>query len=155
MPYLGVVTTEVAPALAAQLGLPEGFGLVVDEVIPDSPAARAGVQRFDVLKQLNDQHLIDPNQLATLVRSFGKDADVSVTILRKGDVQRLSIKIGERMLPERRPAPAADELMRNLAPMRERAERGARELWDRTEKWKREFGDRRGQCSREDDADVA
>lgn len=141
LPYLGVVTSPVAPVLAAQLGLAEGFGLVVDEVLPESPAARAGVQRFDVLKLLNDQQLVDPNQLATLVRSMGKDADVSLTVLRKGGEQKLSVKVGERVLPERRALPSGDELMRNLAPMRERAERGARELQDRLQRWQREYGE--------------
>lgn len=101
-PYLGVATSAAPPVLAAQLGLPEGFGLVVDEVLPDSPAANAGVQRHDVLKQFNEQQLVDPAQLAALVRSLGKDAEASVTLLRKGQEQKLTIKIGEKNLPERR-----------------------------------------------------
>jgi len=137
--YLGVVTAPVAPELAAQLGLPEGFGLVVEEVIPDSPAARAGVQRFDVLKLLNDQQLIDPNQLAALVRRAGNDAEVSLTVLRKGGEQKLSVKVGERMLPERRPMTGGSPLLPN-PPMREHVERGARELQERAEKWKSEYG---------------
>ena len=43
-PYVGVVTSPVPPALAAQLGLGEGFGVVVDEVVPDSPAKAAGIE---------------------------------------------------------------------------------------------------------------
>lgn len=101
-PYLGVVTAPVPPVLAAQLGLREGFGLVVNEVLPGSPAATAGVQKHDVLKLLNDQQLVDPNQFATLVRSMGKDNEATVTLLRHGQEQKVTIKIGERMLPERR-----------------------------------------------------
>lgn len=140
--YLGVVTGQVSPPLGIQVGLPEGFGLVVEEVVPDSPAARAGVQRFDVLKQLNDQQLIDPNQLAVLVRHAGKDAEVSLTVIRKGDEQKLSVKVGERMLPERRPMDPMEQMMRNFAPMRERAEQGAKEMQERMEKWNRESGPR-------------
>lgn len=140
--YLGVATAEVPPALAAQLGLSEGFGLVVDEVVPESPAAKAGVQRFDVIKQFNDQHLTDPNQLAALVRSVGKDTEVTLTLIRKGTEQKVAMKVGERMLPERRPFGDADQLMRNLAPMRERVERGAREMREQMENWNGEFGER-------------
>jgi hypothetical protein len=91
--------------LAAQLGLSEGFGLLVDEVLPGSPAQTAGVQRYDVLKQLNDQQLAEPSQLAALVRRIGKDADATLTVIRKGQEQKLSIKVGEKLLPE---SPARD-----------------------------------------------
>lgn len=102
-PYLGVVSSPAHPALAAQLGLNEGFGLVVDEVLPESPAQAAGVQRYDVLKQLNEQQLVDPAQLGALVRSLGKDTEVTLTLIRKGQEQKLTMKIGEKLLPERRP----------------------------------------------------
>lgn len=98
-----MITSPVPPALGAQLGLAEGFGLVVDDVLPDSPATTAGLQRYDVLKQLNDQQLLDSNQLATLVRSQGKDTSVTLTVLRKGQEQKLAVKIGEKLLPERSP----------------------------------------------------
>lgn len=101
-PYLGVVSAAAPAALSVQLGLGEGFGLVVDEVLPDSPAQKAGVQRYDVLKQLNEQLLVDPSQLGTLVRGLGKDAEATLTLIRKGQEQNLTVKIGEKMLPERR-----------------------------------------------------
>ena len=105
--FLGIATSPVPPVLAAQLGLPEGFGLVVEEVMPESPAGKAGVQRFDVLRLFNDQQLVDPGQLATLVRAQGRDADVTLTLLRKGQEQKLSMKIVERPMPARMPFPGA------------------------------------------------
>lgn len=101
-PYLGIITTPAPPVLSAQLGFTEGFGLVVEEVLPDSPAKTAGLERFDVLKQLNDQQLLDPTQLGTLVRSLGKDTEITLTLLRKGQEQKLKVKIGEKEMPERR-----------------------------------------------------
>ncbi len=101
-PYLGVISSVAPAALAAQVGLSEGFGLVVDEVLPGSPAQAAGVQRYDVLKQLNEQQLVDPVQLGTLVRGLGKDTEVALTVIRKGQEQKLTVKVGEKMLPERR-----------------------------------------------------
>jgi hypothetical protein len=89
----------VPPPLAAQLGLTEGFGLLVAEVLPESPAATAGLQKFDVLKLLNDQQLVDPAQLAALVRGAGKDKEISLTVIRKAQEQKISAKVGERVLP--------------------------------------------------------
>jgi hypothetical protein len=99
--YLGVVTSPAPAVLSTQLGLGEGFGLVVDDVVQDSPAKAAGLTRYDVLKQFNEQQLVDPGQLATLVRSLGKDKEVSLTIIRKGQEQKIAVKIGEKMLPDR------------------------------------------------------
>ena len=52
---LGVGVEPTPHALSAQLGLPEGFGVLVNFVVPGSAAASAGVQQDDVLKMLNDQ----------------------------------------------------------------------------------------------------
>ena len=99
-PYIGVITAPAPPPLVAQLGLTSGFGLLVEEVLPDSPAQAAGIQRYDVLKQLNDQQLVEPNQLSALLRALGKDADASITLIRKAQEQKVSIKVGEKLLPE-------------------------------------------------------
>ena len=40
--FLGVETSEVPSVLCDQLGLAKGFGLVVDYVVPEGPAAAAG-----------------------------------------------------------------------------------------------------------------
>jgi hypothetical protein len=101
--YLGVVTRPVSPELGAQLKQPEGFGLVVEDVLGDSPARTAGVQANDVLRMVDDQLLVNPNQLEALVRRAGKDKEIVLTILREGAEQKLTVKVGEKMLPVRRP----------------------------------------------------
>lgn len=97
--YLGIETSEVPAALAAQTGLQPGFGLLTEQVIPDSPAAAAGLQRYDILKKLNDQLLVSPSQLSTLVRAESKGAKVTLTIIRKGAEQTITAELGEKALP--------------------------------------------------------
>lgn len=103
--YIGVITTPPPGVLSAQLGLPEGFGLVVSDVLPDSPAAKAGVQRYDVLTKFNDQQLVDSGQFSTLVRALKKGDGASLTLIRKAQEQKVTVTIDERMLPERRSFP--------------------------------------------------
>src|SRR5581483_9037772 len=95
--------------LSSQLLLKEGFGLVIAEVLPDSPAAKAGLQKFDVVTKFNDQQLVDASQFSTLVRGAGKDADATLTILRQAKEQTVPVKIGERMAPQRMPSPGGGE----------------------------------------------
>jgi hypothetical protein len=104
-PYIGVITTPPPAVLSAQLGLAEGFGLVVSDILPDSPAAKAGVQRYDVLTKFNDQQLVDSGQFSILVRALKKGSEASLTLIRKAQEQKVTVTIDERPLPERRVFP--------------------------------------------------
>src|SRR6266853_2313796 len=97
--YLGVETSQVPPVVSEQLGLGKGLGLVVDYVEPNSPAAAAGVQQNDILKMLNDQILIEPSQLRKLLQTFSEGADVTLTILRKGQEQKIAVKLARKEVP--------------------------------------------------------
>ena len=91
--FLGVETSDVPRVLSEQMGLPRGFGVVVDYVVPDSPAAVGGVQQSDIIKLLNDQIILEPGQLAKLVRSFADGASVNLTLLRKGKEVKVTVKL--------------------------------------------------------------
>lgn len=93
MIFLGVETSVVPSVVADQLGLAKGFGLVVDYVVPDGPAAAAGVQQNDILKMLNDQILLEPRQLKKLLQTFQEGATVALTVMRKGQEQKISVKL--------------------------------------------------------------
>jgi serine protease Do len=98
--YLGVETSEVPRVVSEQLGLPRGFGLVVDYIVPDGPAAAAGVQQNDILRMLNDQILTDPNQLSKLIRSFSEGTTVTFTVLRKGKEEKVGVKLSKKEVSE-------------------------------------------------------
>ncbi len=102
--YLGVDTSQVPPVVSEQLGLGKGLGLVVDYVEPNSPAAAAGVQQNDILKTLNDQILIEPSQLRKLLQTFPEGTEVTLTVLRKGQEQKLTVKLAKKEVPQRHSA---------------------------------------------------
>src|SRR6266496_2198329 len=102
--YLGVETSQVPPVVSEQLGLAKGLGLVVDYVEPNSPAAAGGVQQNDILKMLNDQILIEPRQLRRLLHTFPEGTEVTLTVLRKGQEQKLTAKLAKKEVPLRRDA---------------------------------------------------
>src|SRR6476620_8079620 len=102
--YLGVDTSQVPTVVSDQLGLAKGFGLVVDYVEPNSPAATAGVKQNDILKMLNDQILIEPSQLRKLLQTFPEGTEVTLTVLRKGQEQKLTAKLARKEVPQRRGA---------------------------------------------------
>src|SRR5437773_1069084 len=101
MTFLGVETSQVPNVVCEQLGLTKGLGLVVDYVVPNSPAASAGVQQNDILKMLNDQILMEPTQLRKLLQTFSEGTEVTLTILRKGQEQKITVKLAKKEMPQR------------------------------------------------------
>src|SRR6266498_5374525 len=98
--FLGVETSQVPTVVSEQLGLSKGLGLVVEYIVPDSPAAVAGVQQNDILKMLNDQILVEPSQLRKLLQTFSEGTDVTLTILRKGQEQKVTVKLTKKEVPQ-------------------------------------------------------
>ena len=102
-PFIGVMTHSLSPEVRAQTGLGEGFGLLVEEVLPESPAKEGGLQQHDVLVLLGDQKLVNVEQLAVLVRNSAKGSELVFTIKRAGQEQKVTVKVGEKMMPAMQP----------------------------------------------------
>jgi hypothetical protein len=93
--WLGVSTEEVTEVLSAQLGFKSGEGLVVVFVAPDSPAARAGIEKHDVLVELGDQLLVHPEQLRKMIRARKEGDTVQLGFYRHGKKQTASATLGK------------------------------------------------------------
>jgi len=93
--YLGVATSPANELLADQLKLGKGTGVVVDFVEENSPAAKAGVKPHDVLVKLNDQLLVNPPQLAVLVRLQKPGDKVTLTLIREAKEQKVTVELAE------------------------------------------------------------
>ena len=96
--YLGVALRPVGPELAAHLGgdVPKGVGLGVAFVEPGSPAAKAGVEQYDVIVKLDDQWVINDDQLTTLVRMRKADDKAKLTVERKGEQKTLDVTFAQK-----------------------------------------------------------
>jgi hypothetical protein len=92
--FLGVETGPVSATLTAQLGLQDGAGLVVNHVVPDSPAA-AALKQHDILLKLDDQLLIEQRQLQVLVRGHKDGDEVTLTFLRGGKPSTAKVKLAK------------------------------------------------------------
>ncbi len=103
--FLGVETSDVPRVLSEQMGLPRGFGVVIDYVVPNTPASTAGLQQSDIIRMLNDQQIVNPSQLGKLVRSFADGTSIELTVLRKGKEMKMTVKLAKKeMSASRGPA---------------------------------------------------
>ncbi len=97
--FLGVETSPASATLAAQLGLPKGAGLVVNQIVPDSPAIGA-LQPHDVLLKFEDQLLIEQRQLSVLIRNRQEGDEVTLTIVRAGKQTTAKVKLAKKEVPK-------------------------------------------------------
>jgi beta-lactamase regulating signal transducer with metallopeptidase domain len=84
-PRLGARLTKPSASLADQLDLPRDQGYVLDEVGPNSPAAKAGLKQYDILLELNGQPISNKDgDLAKVLKEIKPDQPVEAIVLRKG-----------------------------------------------------------------------
>lgn len=100
-PVLGVRIETVPDAFRAHLPLPEGAGLLVTEVLPDSAAARAGLVRHDILLAVGGQPLLGSEALTELLSTLPRDRDLDLELLRAGKPLHLPLRLGEPAEPPR------------------------------------------------------
>jgi serine protease Do len=96
--YLGVHIQDVTPSLAHQFGLNQGGGVLIGDVSPDTPAAKAGLKKGDVVLELNGQPIEAANQLQVQISQMAPGSSARMKIWRDGKSQDVTVNLGE--LPE-------------------------------------------------------
>ncbi|WP_413173686.1 HhoA/HhoB/HtrA family serine endopeptidase [Anabaena azotica] len=102
-PYLGVQMVTLTPQLAQQnnidpnsvFEIPEVNGVLVMRVVPDSPAATAGIRRGDVIVQIDDQAITSADQLQRVVEDSRLGQTLQLKVQRGNRTQILSVRTAE------------------------------------------------------------
>ena len=92
-PWLGLAAQAVSFDIAKTQGLSRPVGVIVTEVYPEGPAAKAGLRRGDLVTAIDDREVFDEKGLKFLaaVRKPGELAKLSV--LRGGKSQTISVRV--------------------------------------------------------------
>lgn len=98
--WLGVSIQPVTPELAKALQLPKEEGALVAEVLPDSPAAKAGVQAGDVIVAYEGHPIAKVSDLPRLVAGTPTGQSATVQVLREGKPLTFTAKIVELPAPQ-------------------------------------------------------
>lgn len=94
--WLGVVPQPLTSELTEGLSLPNGRGLLVANVIPGSPAQRAGVRRGDILLYIDEQPMNGPRDALEYVAGRSPGDRVALDLVRRGVRQSLEVQISRR-----------------------------------------------------------
>ena len=94
--WLGISLQEVTTELAAALGLKEKGGVLVAEVIEDTPAEKAGLESGDVILGVAGANVRTPNELSRRVAAYAPGKKVQLKVLRDQKQRNITVTLGER-----------------------------------------------------------
>jgi membrane-associated protease RseP (regulator of RpoE activity) len=107
--WLGVETHEVTSDKAKELKLTAERGVVLGKIVPDSPAAKAGLKENDVVTEINGQRVEGASQFRRMIHEIPAGRSIQLTVWRDGRTQTISATLGKS--EERR------HVMTRVAPM--------------------------------------
>jgi serine protease Do len=93
--WLGVTIQPMTPQLAESFGLKEAKGALVSEVIKDSPAARAGLRRGDIIVSLDGKEVDNIGDLPRLVAAIPVGEKIKIGLHRDGKSMEVTAKVGK------------------------------------------------------------
>ena len=96
--FLGVTIQEVNEALAKNFGLNKAKGALVSNVVKDGPAGKAGLQRGDVIVEVNGKAVPNSRTLPRMVAQIPPGSRTELKIIRNGQTRKITVTLGK--LPE-------------------------------------------------------
>jgi len=95
--FLGVYSQLLSPELKEQLELKVDKGVLVTQVLPESPAAKAGLAEEDVITHVNNVAVNTPKDLSAAIQKAGAGKEVTMKVMR--GKQEMELKAHLQALP--------------------------------------------------------
>ena len=93
--WLGVELHEVTGDTTKELKLPAERGVVLSSIVPDSPAAKAGLKENDVVTEINGQRVEGAAQFRRMIREIPAGRTAQLTVWRDGRAQTVTVTLGK------------------------------------------------------------
>jgi len=93
--YLGIYPQDVTPAIAKAFGQKDPRGVLVGGVSSNSPAQSAGLQRGDIILEVNGKAMMDSNQLRMTISMMQPGSEAKLKVVRDGSQRDFAIKLSE------------------------------------------------------------
>jgi C-terminal processing protease CtpA/Prc len=93
--WLGVESQEVTSGKAKELKLPAERGVLLGRIVPDSPAAKAGLKDNDVITEINGQRVEGEAQFRRMIHEIPAGRSAQFTVWRDGKAQSINVTLGK------------------------------------------------------------
>jgi serine protease Do len=100
--YMGIMLQSLTPAMAKAFGTVDTHGALVGDVTPGSPADRAGLQKGDIIRQVDGKPFDNGNQLRNLIAMQAPGTTVNLKVDRNGTAKTFSVRLVEYPAREER-----------------------------------------------------
>ena len=94
--YTGLYVNNVNERIAQALDLDRSTGVLVRDIDPDSPAAEAGIQPYDVIIGIEGEPIATRDDYVARIYDFRPGDQVQVRLLRDGEPVAVSLRIGRQ-----------------------------------------------------------
>jgi serine protease Do len=93
--FVGISFQPVDESIARALDLPQARGIIVTEVVEDSPASEAGIRSEDVIVKFNGRNIQSSSDFRRRVAEMMPGTEVTLTLLRNGQEEEVKVVLGE------------------------------------------------------------
>jgi serine protease Do len=94
--WLGVILSNIDMDIAEANGLTKPHGILIREVVPNSPAARAGIEVGDIITKYNGTEVVDTDHFRYLVAGSEQGSKVTLVAQRRGKPTTIIVTIGDQ-----------------------------------------------------------
>ena len=94
--FLGIQYQELNPQLASEEGLNITYGALLQDVVPDTPAAQVGLRPGDVIVAVNGQMIDERHPLVSELLEYVAGETITIDVLRDGETFQTTLTLGER-----------------------------------------------------------
>ncbi|NLY29378.1 MAG: trypsin-like serine protease [Firmicutes bacterium] len=95
-PWLGVYYNEITEDIARYFNLQDTNGIIIVEVIPDSPAAKAGLRTYDVIRKIGEKSITGTEDFQKAIQELEPGEKVMFVVMRSGRRMLIPVEIGNR-----------------------------------------------------------
>ena len=95
-PWLGIAFSEISKDMQDYFKLENREGVIVIEVYPDSPAEKAGLKPYDVIKEIDEQKIDSTSDVADIIQNKELNDRIMIKVIRNGSPEIIFARIGNK-----------------------------------------------------------
>ena len=95
-PWLGVSVGQISPEVQEYFELDSNEGAIILDVFPDSPADKAGLKTYDIIKEIDQEIIENPDDVVQKINEKEIEERILIKVVRDGETEILFARIGKK-----------------------------------------------------------
>lgn len=95
-PWVGVYFNDISEDIAQYFNLPDTNGVILVEIIPNSPAEKAGLQAYDIVRKVGNTTIKNGEDFKKAISQLKPGEKTIFVVIRRGNSQLIPVEIGQR-----------------------------------------------------------